>query len=94
MMFIITLFINIWNVGDREPVQSCQALDVMVWEILNLRLRMRNPFLDRLNHVLHLYSFRPAKSSVGGASDCSSEGRRFEPDLVDIKTSLTQLSAS
>ena len=27
---INTLFINICNVGDREPVQSCPALDVMV----------------------------------------------------------------
>ena len=42
---INTLFINIWNVGDREP----PALDVMVWKVLNLRLRMRNPFRDRLN---------------------------------------------
>ena len=32
-----------------------------------------------------------ANSSVGRASDCSSEGRRFEPGLVDIKTLLTQL---
>ena len=63
----------------------------MVWEVLNLRLRMRNPFRDRLNHVLHSYSIGPANSSVGRASDCSSEGRRFKPDLVDIKTSLTQL---
>ena len=31
-----TLFINIWNVGDREPVQSCPALDVMVWEVPNI----------------------------------------------------------
>ena len=63
----------------------------MVWEILNLRLRMRNAFRDRLNHVLHSYSIGPANSSVGRASDCSSEGRRLEPDLVDIETSLTQL---
>ena len=82
-----TLFINIWNVGDREP----PALDVIVWEILNLRLRMRNPFRDRLNHVFHSYSIGPANSSVGRASDCSSECRQFEPDLVDIETSLTQL---
>ena len=32
-----------------------------------------------------------ANSSVGRVSDCSSEGRQFVPDLVDIKTSLTQL---
>ena len=86
-----TLFMNIWNVGDREPVQSCPALFIMVWEILNLRLSMRNPFRDRLNHVLHSYAIGPANSSVGRASDCSSEGRWFEPDLVDIKTPLTQL---
>ena len=30
---INTLFINIWHVGNREPVQSCSALDVMVWEV-------------------------------------------------------------
>ena len=53
---------------------------------------MRNAFCDRLNHVFHSYSIGPANSSVGRASDCSSEGRRFEPDLVDIKTSLTQLA--
>ena len=52
---------------------------------------MRNAFRDRLNHVFHSYSIGPANSSVGRASDCSSEGRRLEPDLVDIKTSLTQL---
>ena len=41
---------------------------------------------------LYLCSIGSANSSVGRASsDCSSEGRRFEPDLVDIKTSLTQL---
>ena len=32
-----------------------------------------------------------ANSSIGRVSDCSSEGRQFEPGLVDIKTSLTQL---
>ena len=52
---------------------------------------MRNAFRDLLNHVFHSYSISPANSSVGRASHCSSEGRRFEPDLVDIKTSLTQL---
>ena len=81
-----TLFINIWNVGDTEPVQSCPALDVMVWEILNLRLRMRNPFHDRLNHVLHSYSIAPDNSSDRRASDECSEGRRFKSDLADIKT--------
>ena len=33
----------------------------------------------------------PPNSSVGRASDCSSEGHWFEPGLVDIETSLTQL---
>ena len=36
-------------------------------------------------------SIGSANSSVGRASDCSSEGRRFKPGLVDIKTSLAQL---
>ena len=40
---------------------------------------------------LYLYSFGSANSSVGKATDCSSEGCRFKPDLVNIKTSLTQL---
>ena len=40
---------------------------------------------------LYLYSIGSAISSVGTASDCSSESCRFEPDLVDVKTSLTQL---
>ena len=40
---------------------------------------------------LHSCSVGSANSSVGRVSDCSSEGRRFEPGLVDIKTSLTQL---
>ena len=31
-----TLFMNIWNVGDREPVQSCPALFIMVWEVPNI----------------------------------------------------------
>ena len=33
---IITSFINIWNVGNREPVQSCPAFDIMVWEVPKL----------------------------------------------------------
>ena len=80
---IITVFENIYRVQH--------SLDAMVWEVLNLRLRMRNPSRDRLNHVLHSHSIGPADSSVGRESDCSPEGGRFEPDLVDIKTSLTQL---
>ena len=40
---------------------------------------------------LHSCSVGSANSSVGRASDCSSKGRRFEPSLVDMKTSLTQL---
>ena len=40
---------------------------------------------------LHSCSVGSANSSVRRASDCSSEGRRFEPDLVDIKILLTQL---
>ena len=40
---------------------------------------------------LYFCSVGSANSSVGRASDCSSEGRRFEPGLVDINTSLTQL---
>ena len=49
----------------------------------------------RVDSLSWLYSLLlalvPANSSVGRASDCSSEGRRFEPGLVDIETSLTQL---
>ena len=41
--------------------------------------------------ILHSCSIGSANSSVGRVSNCSSEGRRFEPDLVDIKTLLTQL---
>ena len=53
---------------------------------------MRNAFRDRLNHVLHSYSIGPANSSVGRASDCSSEGHRFKPGLVDVNlTFLTRL---
>ena len=80
----------VWEVPVYHPAFT--FFDVMVWEILNLKLRMRNAFRDRLNHVLHSYSIGPANSSVGRASECSSEGRRFETDLVDIKTSLTQLA--
>ena len=40
---------------------------------------------------LNSCSVGSANSSVGRASDCSSEGRRFEPGLADIKTTLTQL---
>ena len=40
---------------------------------------------------LHSCSVGSANSSVGRASDSSSEGHWFEPDLVDIKTLLTQL---
>ena len=43
---------------------------------------------------LHLSSVDSTNSSVGRVSDCSSEGRRFEPGLVDIKISLTQLVES
>ena len=72
--------------NQGRDIAPLTLLDVKVWEILNLRLRMRNAFRDRLNHVFQSYSIDPANSSVGRASDCSSEGRRFEPDLVDIKT--------
>ena len=60
----------------------------------NLGLSMRNlsfipQFLNfydvQLNHVLYSYSIGPANSSVGRASDCSSEGRRFKPVLADVK---------
>ena len=34
---------------------------------------------------LYSYSIGPANSSVGRASDCSSEGRRFKPGLADVK---------
>ena len=46
----------------------------------------------RLNHALYSCSIGSANSSVGRVSDCirSSEGRRFEPSLVDTK--LRQLS--
>ena len=37
------------------------------------------------------YSIGSANSSVGTASDCSSESCRFKPNLEDINTSLTQL---
>ena len=40
-----TLFINIWNVGDREPVQSCPALEVMVWEVRNVISWCPYPYL-------------------------------------------------
>ena len=40
-----TLFINIWNVGDREHVQSCPALDVMVWEVRNVISWCPYPYL-------------------------------------------------
>ena len=51
---------------------------------------MRNPFCDSFL-IFHVLALVPANTSVGRASDCSSEGRRFEPGLVDIETSLTQL---
>ena len=79
----------VWKISVYYPALT--FFDVKVWEILNLSLRMCNAFRDLLNHVLHSYSIGPANSSVGRASDCRSEGRRFESDLVDIKTSLTQL---
>ena len=41
--------------------------------------------------MFRVLALGPANSSVGGASDCSSEGRRFEPGSVDIETSLTQM---
>ena len=51
---------------------------------------MRDPFCD-IFFIFRVLALGPANSSVGRASDCSSEGRRFEPGLVDIETSLTQL---
>ena len=41
--------------------------------------------------IFRILALGPAISSVGRASDCNSEGRRFIPGLVDIETSLTQL---
>ena len=40
--------------------------------------------------ILYSCSMGSANSSVGRASDWSSEGRRFKPDLADIKT-VTQV---
>ena len=56
----------------------------------HLGLHMCNPFCDSFL-IFHVLALGPANSSVGRASDCSSEGRRFEPGLVEIETSLTQL---
>ena len=41
--------------------------------------------------ILYSCTIGSANSSVGRASDCSSDSRPFKPDLADIKTSLTQL---
>ena len=41
--------------------------------------------------IFRVFALGRANSSVGRASDCSSEGCWFEPGLVDIETSLTQL---
>ena len=45
---------------------------------------------------LYSYSIGPANSSVGRASDCSSEGRRFKPGLADVNlvNSVGRVSAS
>ena len=46
---------------------------------------------------LYFYSIGSANSSVGRESDCSPEGRRFKPDLADIKklvNSIGRLSVS
>ena len=51
---------------------------------------MCNPFCDSFL-IFDVLAVGPANSSVGRVSDCSSEGLRFEPGLVDIETSLTQL---
>ena len=51
---------------------------------------MRNPFCDSCL-IFRALALGPANSSVGRVSDRSSEGCRFEPGLVDIETSLTQL---
>ena len=51
---------------------------------------MRNPFCVSFL-IFHVLALGPTNSSVGRASDCSSEGRQFEPGLVDIETLLTQL---
>ena len=51
---------------------------------------MRDPFCDSFL-IFCVLALGPVNSSVGRVSDCSSEGRRFEPGLVDIETScLTQ----
>ena len=44
--------------------------------------------------IVCILALGPANSSVGRASDCSSEGRRLEPGLVHIETLLTQLVGS
>ena len=53
-----------------------------------------HPFFLRFLKIFHVPALGPANSSAGRASDCSSQGRRFEPSLVDIKISLTQLVGS
>ena len=50
---INTLFINIWHVGDREPVQSCSALDVMVWEVPDMIIL--KPIMTLFINIWKLY---------------------------------------
>ena len=42
-----------------------------------------HPFCDSFL-IFNVLAVCPANSSVGRASDCSSEGRRFKPGLADV----------
>ena len=84
----VLFFENIYRVGHLLTSWFVNMIILFTFKIAHAQ----SFFLHYKFFVfLHSYSIGPANSSVGRVSDCSSEGRRFEPDLADIKTSLTQL---
>ena len=43
--------------------------------------------------ILYSYTICSVNSSAGRASDCSFEGRRFKPDLADIKNLVNSVGS-
>ena len=73
-------------VWELNPQLSVHEADTLPSELMRFYICQAGfePTTFRII-FLHSYSICPANSSVGRASDCSSEGRRFKPGLADVK---------
>ena len=87
------VILYVFNALSTGNIVMFLILPNMVSHVLSFGIAHARPFWWWYL-IVCILALGPANSSVGRASDCSSEGRWFEPGLVDIETSLTQLVGS